>query len=58
MIAVARDRTRGGTWVVVTRERNVGGGEYEGLPAALHVTLAKVELVPGGWAASEWLPQS
>lgn len=58
LVSIARDRTRPGMWVVVTRERTTGGGEYEGLPAAYHVTLAKLEHLPGGWAVSEWLPKS
>ena len=45
-------------WTIVTREQTSGAGEYEGLPAAYHVTLAKLAAVGGGYAVSEWLPQS
>ncbi len=45
-------------WVIVTREQTGGDTQYEGLPAAYHVTLAKLASVPGGYAVSEWLPQS
>jgi len=58
VVAVSEDlETRGG-WVIVTRERTGGSTQYQGLPAALHVTVARVARVPGGYAVSEWLPQS
>lgn len=58
VVSIAPDQAQSGTWVVVTRERTRGSGEYEALPAAMHVTLAKVRRVRGGWAVREWLPQS
>jgi hypothetical protein len=58
VVSVARDRGQASLWVVVTREQTSGWGDYEGLPAAYHVTLARVASVPGGYAVSEWLPQS
>ena len=47
-----------GQWVIVTREQTGGDTQYEGLPAAYHVTLAQLASVPGGYAVSQWLPQS
>jgi hypothetical protein len=58
MVSVAPDVSRPGTWVIVTREQTGGATQYEGLPAAYHVTLAQLAPVPGGYAVSEWLPQS
>lgn len=58
VVSIAGDQTQAGTWVIVTRERTSGSGEYEGLPASFHVTLAKVQQVQHGWAVSEWAPQS
>jgi hypothetical protein len=58
VVSVATDATDEGRWVVVTLERTGGSAQYEGLPRAYHVTLARLAAVPGGWAVSEWLPQS
>jgi hypothetical protein len=58
VVSVARDRDRAGSWVVVTHEQTSGTGDYEGLPGAYHVTVARLARVPGGYAVSEWLPQS
>ena len=58
IVSIAPDHARPGTWVIVTREQTGGYSEYEGLPAAYHVTLARLARVPGGFAVSEWLPQS
>lgn len=58
IVSIAEDGTQPGTWVIVTREQTGGSGEYEGLPAAYHVTLARLARVPGGYAVSEWLPQN
>lgn len=58
IISIATDQAQPQLWVIVTREQTSGAGEYEGLPAAYHVTLAKLAAVPGGYAVSEWLPQS
>jgi hypothetical protein len=58
IVSIASDLARPGTWVIVTSEQTGGSTEYEGLPAAYHVTLARLARVPGGFAVSEWLPQS
>ncbi len=57
-LSVSPDLARDRWWVVVTRERTVGNGEYEGLAAGFHVTLAQVASVDDRWAVSQWLPQS
>ena len=58
LISVAPDALRAGWWTIVTRERTGGDQQYEGLPAAYHVTLAQLARVLGGWAVEQWLPQS
>jgi len=58
LVSVAADATRAGRWVLVTLEHTGGSAQYQGLPRAYHVTLARLAAVPGGWAVSEWLPQS
>jgi len=58
LVGVARDLSRPGLWVIVTREQTSGSTQYEGLPASYHVTLARVQPVAGGWSVEEWLPQS
>lgn len=58
VIAVAANRASPGEWVVVTRERTSGGGEYAALPARYHVTLARLASCAGGWAVRQWLPQT
>lgn len=58
VVSVARDRARRGWWVIVTREQTGGSGEYEGLPAAFHVTLARLARLTGGYAVETWSPQS
>jgi len=58
VVSVAPERGDAGRWVLVTRERTGGDGEYEGLASSFHVTLARVVAVPGGYAVSEWLPQN
>jgi hypothetical protein len=47
-----------GQWLVVTQEHTTGTGPYAGLPPGLHVTLAQVRHVKGGWAVSAWNPAS
>jgi hypothetical protein len=58
VVSIARDQTQAGAWVIVTHEQTSGAGNYEGLPPAYHVTVARVASAPGGYAVSEWLPQS
>jgi hypothetical protein len=58
IVSIAPDATQHATWVIVTREQTGGSSEYEGLPAAYHVTLAKLATVPHGLAVQSWLPQS
>ncbi|MGA2164754.1 MAG: hypothetical protein ABSH36_09825 [Solirubrobacteraceae bacterium] len=58
ILSVTRDLAQPGTWVIVTREQTGGSTQYEGLPASYHVTLGRLARVPGGYAVSEWLPQS
>jgi len=58
VIAISPDQQRPGLWSIVTREQTSGAGEYEGLAASYHVTLARLARIPGGYAVSEWLPQS
>lgn len=58
VVSIAPDAARAGSWVIVTRERTGGNTRYQGLPASYHVTLARLAAVPGGWAVSQWLPQS
>jgi hypothetical protein len=58
IVSIAGDLAQPGMWTIVTREQTGGSTQYEGLPASYHVTLARLARVPGGWAVSEWLPQS
>jgi hypothetical protein len=58
VISIARDLARADAWVIVTRERTGGNSQYQGLPAAYHVTIAELASVPGGYAVEQWLPQS
>jgi hypothetical protein len=58
IVSIAPDLARPDTWAIVTREQTGGDTQYEGLPAAYHVTLAQLARVPGGYAVSQWLPQS
>ena len=57
-VSISPDLTRSQAWVVVTREQTGGDTQYEGLPAAFHVTIATLARVPGGYAVAQWLPQS
>jgi hypothetical protein len=58
LIAVSRAIGAGPQeWVAVTQERTGGDAEYAGIQAAFHVSLARVQAVPGGWAVSAWRPQ-
>jgi hypothetical protein len=47
-----------GLWVIVTSETTGGQGQYQGLPAELHVTYAKVTHTRQGWVISQWMPQT
>ncbi len=47
-----------GEWVVVTRERTTGQGDYSGLPNALHIIYARAVRHGSGWVISEWSPQT
>jgi hypothetical protein len=58
IVSIAGNLAQHGTWVIVTHEQTGGSTQYEGLPASYHVTLARLARVPGGYAVSEWLPQS
>jgi len=58
VLSISPDREDRSAWVIVTRERTSGGQDYQGLPASDHVTIARVARVGGGYAVSEWLPQS
>lgn len=58
VLAIAPEQGHAGVWVVVSRQQTGGSGEYEGLPASYHVTLARLAREPDGWAVREWLPQS
>ncbi len=58
VVDVAPDALRAGWWAIVTREQTGGNSQYEGLPAAYHVTIAQLTRVPGGYAVEQWLPQS
>jgi hypothetical protein len=58
VVSIGRDLTQAGTWVLVTREQTGGNSHYQGLPGGYHVTLAQLARVAGGYAVSQWLPQS
>lgn len=58
VVSLTADDIQRGMWVLVTREQTGGDSNYQGLPAAYHVTLARLAALPGGYAVSEWLPQS
>jgi hypothetical protein len=47
-----------GQWVVVTSETTSGQGDYQGLPAQLHVTYSQLTYTRTGWVVSEWSPQT
>jgi hypothetical protein len=47
-----------GQWVVVTQEQTTGTGPYAGLPASLHVTLARIQHLDRGWVVSSWIPRN
>ena len=47
-----------GQWVIVTSEKTTGQGDYQGLPAQLHITYAQLTHTPGGWVISAWEPRT
>lgn len=47
-----------GEWVLVTRERTTGQGNYTGLPPTLHVIYAQLTHNPDGWLINQWKPQT
>ncbi|MGP8240349.1 MAG: hypothetical protein ACLQQB_01080 [Solirubrobacteraceae bacterium] len=57
IVSIAPDLAHPNMWVIVTREQTGGDTQYEGLPAAYHVTLAQLAKIPGGYAVGQWLPQ-
>ena len=59
VISVARGQgSAAEQWVIVTSEKTTGHGDYQGLPAQLHVTYAQLTHTPGGWVVSEWEPRT
>ena len=50
--------TAAGDWVVVTSETTSGRGDYQGLPAGLHVTYAALTHTSKGWIVTVWEPRS
>jgi hypothetical protein len=58
VVVLGRDQTHSGWWVIVTREQTRGSSQYAGLPAAYHVTRARLAQVDGGFVVEQWLPQS
>jgi hypothetical protein len=58
ILGVTPDQARPGWSLVVTRELTGGSGEYASLPATYHIALALAVPVGGGWAVSQWQPQS
>ena len=59
IVAIARgEGPDTGQWVIVTEEHTAGTNGYAGLPAAPHVTLARVRRLKDGWAVSAWDPAS
>jgi hypothetical protein len=59
VIAITRgEGAAASDWVVVTRETTTGKGDYEGLPAELHVTYAQLTKTATGWVISSWSPQT
>lgn len=58
VVGISHDLSRPRWWIVVTHEQTGGSSQYEGLPAAYHVTRARLTGVSGGYAVQEWQPQS
>jgi hypothetical protein len=47
-----------GAWVLTTREKTGGQGDYTGLPAQAHVYYAHLQHTTAGYTVSQWSPQS
>ena len=59
LIAITPGRgAAAGDWVLVTRERTTGRGDYAGLPPTLHAIYARLTDQPEGWIVSSWQPQT
>jgi hypothetical protein len=58
IVSIAADQTHPEQWVIVTREQTGGSNDYQGLPAAYHVTLAQLAHLPHGYAVNQWQPQT
>jgi hypothetical protein len=54
LVSIAPDERESGAWVIVTREQTSGSGEYEGLPASYHITIAKLARLTSGYAVQSW----
>lgn len=50
--------TAEGLWVIVTRERTIGKGDYAGLPPTLHVIYAQLTRTANGWVVTRWQPEN
>jgi hypothetical protein len=59
VVSIAKgEGTAVGDWVVVTSETTSGHGDYQGLPAGLHVTYAQLTHTSTGWIVTVWEPRS
>jgi hypothetical protein len=59
VVSIAKGQgTANGDWVVVTSETTSGRGDYQGLPAGLHVTYAALTHTSTGWIVAVWEPRS
>jgi hypothetical protein len=59
VVSIAKgEGTAVGDWVVVTSETTSGRGDYQGLPATLHVTYAQLTQTSTGWIVTAWEPRS
>jgi hypothetical protein len=59
VIAITSGRAAAaGRWVIVTSEQTAGQGDYQGLPATLHVIYAQLSRTSHGWVVSQWQPQN
>ena len=45
-----------GQWVIVTSEQTTGQGDYQDLPATLHIIYAQLTNTRQGWVISGWQP--